>query len=160
MESVAGWSRQRLALGVGAGSVILALVGGLGIGALSYVRATAPRSDTPTTTVDTYLRTLLVERDIPAARALTCGDDEQLAAIEDIRDEAVDRERVFPHAQVRVSWGAIAAGGDPAADRVTVETDITVMGVVDGKMRSRRVETWRLTVAEENGWRVCAAHKL
>ncbi|GGJ97350.1 hypothetical protein GCM10010123_29180 [Pilimelia anulata] len=151
--------RQRLLLGVGAGIVILLLAGGLGLGALLYARATTPRTDTPDATVDNYLRALLVDRSIVDSRTLACPNAGPLAAVEDLRDEALDREKEFPDSRVQISWGALATTTD-GPDRVTVETDVSVMGIFDSQVRSRRVDTWRFGLLRDGGWRVCTAVKV
>ncbi|GGK11895.1 hypothetical protein GCM10010124_00650 [Pilimelia terevasa] len=153
------WSRQRLWLGVGAGSVILLLAGGVGLGVVLYADATTPRTDTPDATVDNYLRALLVDRSIDAARDLACPQVGGLAAVEDLRDEAIDREREFPDGRVQITWGALATTPE-GPGRVTVETDVSVMGVFDSQVRSRRVDTWRFGLVSDGGWQVCRAEKL
>ncbi|GAA2518887.1 hypothetical protein [Pilimelia columellifera] len=150
------WNRQRVLLGVLAGAVILMLVGGLGVAVTLWDRANPPAASVPDAAVDNYLRVLLVDRDLPASRELACPDVARLAAIEDLLDEARDREREFQVA-VRVSWGALAVSQDGAA-LASVETDLTVAGLAEGQVRSSSVESWRFGLIWDGQWRVCGAN--
>jgi hypothetical protein len=136
----------------------LLCLGGVGIVFVLYDQATRPDRSAPDVVVDNYLRAYLVERNDIQASLYACPETGGLGPLAALREEAIQREREF-NVMVRVSWGALTRQQAKAGEEL-VRADLTIMGVANGQPRSKRIESWEFTVADNDGWRVCAARRL
>ncbi len=131
-----------LALGI---ALVCVVAVGMVVGLVAYHRATAIDRSEPDTVVDRFLHATAVERDSAQASLFVCST---WAASDAVRAATAN----LPDA-VKISWSTIrvAVSGDNRVD-ASVSVRLTVAGMSD-------VETWRLTVVLEDGWRVCSLRR-
>ncbi len=143
--------RLRLWLALGAGVLTLLCLGGVGIAVLLYDEETKIERAEPDAVADNFLRAYLVDRDDEQASLYQCksgGDFQNIAAY---RADIVNREKQFS-VGIRVSWGTIAVQTN--ANRAEAETDLVKTAA---KQSGRITDTWRLSLVDQDGWRVCGA---
>lgn len=150
--------RLRLILAVVGGVLALLCLGGVGIAFILYDDATKINRSEPDAVVDSYLRAYLVDRDDDQASLFSCDRPHGLAALTTLRNEAVRRETEFM-VKVNVSWASLTVR-DTDQNVREVEVPLTIAGVAQGQVQSRRTESWRFELVDEDGWRVCAASKV
>ena len=80
-----------------------------------------------------------------------CKSGGDFSQIESYRADIVSREKEFS-VGIRVTWTTLTvktngANGDVTTDLIKTTTDQS------GRLR----DTWRFTVVDQNGWRVCGA---
>ncbi len=140
-------------------AVIAGIVIGIGAagaatsGLFIYNEATKIDRTEPQVVTDEYLRAALVRKDFVGADLYACKNQERLAPIKTLRAELDQREKEFD-ITVLVSWGAFRQEGK------TLTTELTISGRKGITVTSKRSETWRFTMADEDGWRVCGAEKI
>jgi hypothetical protein len=135
---------------------ILVLAGGASAalwGVFAYNQVTQIDRSDPELVTDQYLRAALVRKDKAGADLYACDDQAGLAPIKGFRDDLDRREHDFG-VTIVVSWGAYARDGD------TLTTDLTTTAHKDGVEQSSSSQTWRFTVKNDGGWRVCGAQKV
>ncbi|MFI7596763.1 hypothetical protein [Actinoplanes sp. NPDC049681] len=150
--------RVRLILAMVAGITALLCVGGVGVFISLYDEATEVKRTAPDAVVDGFLRAYLVNRNDQQASLFTCKSGADLAAVSALRGETVSREKSFD-VTVNVSWSTLTVSGAGEENR-SVTTDLVISGSSNGNSISRRSETWRFALTNEDGWRVCSASKL
>lgn len=136
----------------------LLCLGGIGVFISLYDEATEIKRTAPDAVVDGFLRAYLVNRNDEQAALFTCKTGADLAAVAALRGEAVSREKSFD-VNVNVSWSTLAVSG-AGEDSRSVTTDLVIAGSSNGNSISRRSETWRFALKNEDGWRVCSAGKV
>jgi hypothetical protein len=139
----------------GIAAIVIAL-GGVGVattGLFVYNEATKIERGDPEVVTDEYLRAALVRKDEVGSELYTCADDGKLEPIRALRRELDQREKDFD-VTVLVSWGAY----DRQGDKLVAKLDIS--GRKGNAVTSKRTETWKFTVVEEDGWRVCGAERV
>jgi hypothetical protein len=134
------------------------LVAAAGIGAVSwglfaYNQITKIDRSDPQVVTYKYLLAALVDKDQPGVDLYACTDQSGLAPIRALRAELDQRERDFG-VTVIVSWGAFSGSGESQT------TVLEISGQQNGNVTSTREETWRFTLENDGGWRVCKAEKL
>ncbi|MCY1142572.1 hypothetical protein OWR29_31635 [Actinoplanes sp. Pm04-4] len=143
--------RLRLWLALGAGILTLLCLGGIGIAVLVYDDETKIERAEPDAVADSFLRAYLVDRDDDRASLYQCKSGGDFASIAAYRADIVNREKQFS-VGIRVSWGTIAVQTN--ADRAEAETDLVKTA---SKQSGRITDTWRLSLVDQDGWRVCGA---
>jgi hypothetical protein len=144
------WGRIALVAG------ILVVAGGItaaSLGLFAYDKVTKIDRSDPEVVTDEYLRASLVRKDKAGADLYSCEDQAGLTSIVELRQELDRRERDFG-VTILVSWGAYARTGD------LLTTNLTFAAHKDGIEQSSSSQTWRFTVRNDGGWRVCSAEKL
>ncbi|GAA1610440.1 hypothetical protein ACFQY4_01425 [Catellatospora bangladeshensis] len=124
---------------------------------LTYHEATKIDRSNPKVVLDEYLRAALVQKDGVLVELHSCEEPTRLGPIVALRKEMDQREHDFG-VNVLVTWGAIAVA--EADSEATATTALTISGRKDGAVTSKRTETWRFTLVDEGGWRVCRADRL
>jgi hypothetical protein len=143
----------RLVLMIVAGVVGLLCLGGAGVALVAYRDATEPDRSAPDVAVDNYLRAYLVDRNDTRAGLFSCKDSEGLADMRAFRQDIEARESQHS-IKVQVSWGALTVVTSGNRSQISVEIRRTVS---DGSESDRQV--WRFDAVDEEGWRVCGAHR-
>jgi hypothetical protein len=135
---------------------IAAVAGGAAAGGallLTYHEATKIDRSNPEVVLIRYLDATFERKDPEIASLYTCSNPKDLAPINSLREELDKREKDFGVA-VQVTSSRMST------EKSAVTTDLTISGSRDGNITSRRVETWRFKMADENGWRVCGAERI
>ena len=143
---------------MGLGIAALLCLGGVGVFVSLYDSATAIKRSAPDAVADSFLRAYLVNRDDKEVTLYACKSGGDFAAISALRTELINRERNFG-VKVVVSWGSLAVSGT-GEDQRTVATALIISGTKNGETQSRRTESWKLGLVQDNGWRVCSAQKV
>jgi hypothetical protein len=114
------------------------------IGVVVYDKATAIDRSTPTVAVRQFLQAAVVDRDVSRIALFVCAQWSPTEALSAV-GEKLD-------ASVMVNWGvtSVQESGDQAQAQVRIT--FTAGGFSD-------VQVWRITVAREDGWRVCALQR-
>lgn len=132
------------------------LAGGAAAGGallLTYHEATKIDRSNPEVVLIRYLDATFERKDSAIAGLYTCSNPKDLAPITSLREELDKREKDFG-VTVHVTSNRMTT------EQSAVITDLTISGSRDGNITSRRVETWRFRMADENGWRVCGAERI
>ncbi len=129
----------------------LLCLGGVGVFISYYDEETKIERTEPDAVVDNFLRAYLVNRDDQEAALFTCGSSPDLTNINAFRSGIQSREQRFS-ISIRVEWGSLSVA--PEGNVTTVSTDIR-RTIADGS--ERLTDTWKFTVVDEDGWRVCGA---
>lgn len=121
----------------------LVLVGGA-VGIFVYDKATEIDRSTPTVATREFLQAGLVERDVNRLSLFVCKRWPALDAMNTLGPGA--------DSSVRMNWGvtSVQENGDQA------DVIVRVTSTIDGHSD---IETWRLTVVREDGWRVCSMER-
>jgi hypothetical protein len=149
--------RLRLVLAIVAGALALFCLGGAALGYVLYDHATAPDRSAPDVVVDNYLRAFLVDQNDTRAKLYTCDKGGQFADLAALRANLQSRGKQF-NTTFMFSWGALSRSKTGTGE--SVETTLTIIGLVDGEQRSGHHETWAFDVVHEDGWGVCGAHRV
>lgn len=136
-----------------AGAVALLCTGGAGVAFLAYRDATEPDRSSPAVAADSYLRAYLVDRDDVLAGQYSCADS-NLSRMTDLREDLALREQRF-NTKFTTTWGAlnVVTTNEEAAE---VGVGLRISASVDGHQQSD-IQSWKLVVKKEDGWRVCEA---
>jgi hypothetical protein len=123
----------------------LAVLGGT-IGVVAYDKATAIDRSTPDVVVDQFLQAALVDRDAVRVGLFVCGRWPVA--------DAMNATRLDARTELHVNWGitSLTRTGDQAVADVRVR--LSVPAGNDALFRD--VHSWRLTLVNEGGWRVCS----
>lgn len=145
--------RARLVLALAAGMMGLLCLGGAGIFFILYDDATEIERTAPDVVVDNFLGAYLVKKDDNEAALYRC-DSGDFAALHDFRTDTEKREA--EHAVgISVTWSSLdvqLTGGSGV-----VATDLTrTITRQTGRDRS----SWKFTVVDHDGWRVCGATRI
>ena len=143
--------RLRLWLAVGAGILALLCLGGIGVAVLLYDEETKIVRAEPDAVADNFLRAYLVNRDDERASLYQCKSGGDFQKIADYRADIVTREKQFS-VGIRVTWTTFAIQTN--GDRSEAETDL--VKTASGQP-GRLTDTWRLSLVDQDGWRVCGA---
>ena len=144
-------------LAIVGGAIALFCLGGATVAYVLYDHATAPDRSAPDVVVDNYLRSFVVDHNDAKAGQYTCDKPEQLADLAALRADLLAREKQYNLTFV-VKWGPLSQTRN--GDGATVQTTLNIAGIVDGQQRSGHNETWAFDVVDQDGWRVCGAHKV
>jgi hypothetical protein len=142
---------------VGLCFVGLLCLGGIGVGFLFYDRATKPDLSSPVVVTDKFISVYLVDRDDRRAQQYQCSDASGLAEIHALRDDLDQREKTYS-ITINVAVDSISESSR-TNDDATVAVDLALTTILDGKPQ-RAVQQWQFSTRNEDGWRVCGAHKL
>jgi hypothetical protein len=134
----------------------VSLVGALSYGFIWYDQATKPDRSSPDVAVSNYLRAMFVDRDEVRAGLFACRERSVLDEIRRSRDDLVAREKDL-HVNISVSWGPLQIARDNG--RTSVSVDVRRTALIDGVTQSV-VDPWLFEVVQQDGWRVCGAHKV
>jgi hypothetical protein len=144
-------------LAMATGILGILCLGGVGVAVLLYDEETKIERTAPDAVADNFLRAYLLNRDEEEASLYSCGSEADLTEIAELRSEIANREQNFD-VKVAVSWSTLTLV-DVDQSHKTVNADLVVAGSSNGKVVSRRTETWSLDLADNDGWRVCGARK-
>jgi hypothetical protein len=131
-------------------------MGGAAGGYLLYRKATGPKLESPTASVDNYLYEFLVARNDIRAKQYVCGSPD-LADLASLRKNIEDRERTFG-ISIAISWGPLTVSQSRQA--ATVGVDLTIRAPESNGSTSSLVQPWRFSLTNDAGWRVCGAHQV
>lgn len=145
------WRKILLVLSV---VVAVAAIGGATAAILAYNEATKIDRSNPKVVLDEYLRASLVRDDSVGVDLYACESDPDLSAVTNLRNELTRREQEFA-VEIEVSWGSIDLTG--ASTSAVATTDLAITARKQGAVESRSRETWKFTLVDEEGWRVCQA---
>src|SRR4029453_12711031 len=110
----------------------------------------AIKRSAPDAVADSFLRAYLVNRDDNEVTLYACKSGGDFAAISALRTELINREGNFG-VKVVVSWGSLAVAGSGENQR-TVATALIISGTKNGETQSRRTESWKLGLVQDDGW--------
>lgn len=144
----------RLALLLIVGAVALLCTGGAGVAFVAYRDATEPDRSSPDVAVDNYLRAFLVDRNDTRAKLYVCQGSATFAEMDAFRRDIEARE-TENSIKIVISWGSLAVDTRDGQGDVTVEIRRTIS---DGSESYR--QAYRFEVVDQDGWRVCGAHKV
>jgi hypothetical protein len=145
-----------MVLTVVAAATALFCLAGVAVAYTIYDRVTAPDRSAPDVTVDNYLRAFMVDHNDVLAEQFTCDDSGSgLAELRALRDDLAAREQRFQVTFV-VRWGPldVRTRGDVAEVHVELVISYPV-----GNLSSTDHQPWRFVTREDDGWRVCEAHR-
>jgi hypothetical protein len=134
----------------------VAAVGGMSAGAVAlraYHEATKIDRSHPESVVGEYVDAFLVQRDDRRTDLFTCSSPD-LAAMASLRMQLIQEE------QDRGVRTQIVLGVSQMMDegrQVTTQLQLSQGTGVDVRTR---VQSWRFTLADEDGWRVCGAEQI
>ncbi|GAB7049587.1 hypothetical protein JCM9534A_47130 [Catenuloplanes indicus JCM 9534] len=120
-----------------------------------YNQETKPDRSAPDVVASSFLRALLVERDDSQAVLYVCEDGAALNHIYALRKEIESREQRY-QSRFRVSWGELRVSGEGQTRQV--EVSLRLATTVDDFPQTD-IQTWRLSIQNEGGWRVCGASR-
>lgn len=136
--------------------VAAALVGGVGVGLFAfraYDRATKINREQPESVIGEYVNAYLVQRDDVRSALFVC-EAPQLAAISTLRSDLVREEQGLKFkTQVVLGVSSVSDQGHQ------VTTSLHISQGTGVEVRTR-VQYWRFTMTDEDGWRVCGAEQL
>lgn len=148
-----GRMRWKRVLAIGAIAVV---AGGVAAGAtllFTYHEATKIDRSNPEIVLIRYLDATFERKDEAMASLYTCANPADLKPIGDLLEDLKKRETDFG-VSITVTNGPTEQSSD------TITTPLTIEAFKDGTRNSRWTETWRFTMADEDGWRVCGAERL
>ncbi|GID31469.1 hypothetical protein [Paractinoplanes brasiliensis] len=146
--------RLRLWIALGAGVVALLCLGGVGVAVLLYDEETKIERAEPDAVADSFLRAYLVNRDDQRTTLYQCKSGGNFQEIAEYRSDVVSREKQFS-VGIAVTWTTFTVQTN--GTRSEVETDL----IKTASNQSGRVtDTWRLSLVDEDGWRVCGATQI
>ncbi|WP_312034031.1 hypothetical protein [Actinoplanes sp. TBRC 11911] len=126
-------------------------LGGIGVAVLVYDRETKIERAAPDAVADNFLRAYLVDRNDERASLYQCKSGGDFGEIASYRADIVAREKQFS-VGILVTWSSFAVQTNGANAEVT--TDLTkTTSDKSGRLR----DSWRLTLVDQDGWRVCGA---
>jgi len=136
-----------VAVGVGA-------VGAAGVALRAYDNATKIDRSHPEAVLVEYVNAELVARDAPRTELYTCSGPTRLDDLRALREQ-LGREEEAGGFTTQVTLGAadIRDGGR------TIITDISLSQGGGLEVRTR-VQTWRFSLVDQDGWRVCGAEQI
>jgi len=135
-----------VAVGVGA-------VGAAGVALRAYDQATKIDRTHPESVVGEYVDAFLVQRDAIRTGLYVC-DNAELEEMAALREQLIQEEKSSA-AQTHVELGPsqTSDGGRQVVREV-------VLSQGQGVEVRTRIQTWRFTLADEDGWRVCGAEQI
>lgn len=148
---------MRQYLVVGLCFVGLLCLGGIGVGFLSYDRATKPDLSSPVVVTDKFISLYLIDRDDRRAQQYQCSDNSALAEFYALRDDLDRREKTYG-ITITPAVDSITESSRTNDDAV-VAVDLSLTTVLGDKPQ-RAVQQWQFSTHNDGGWRVCGAHKL
>ena len=134
----------------------LLCLGGAGAAFVFYDETTKPDLSTPAVVTRDFLTAYLVNRDDARAAAFQCADTSGMKDLRALRADIESREKTH-HFSIRVSIES-SIERSRAGDHAIVDVDLMLKAVIDGQPQSAS-EQWQFTTQNEDGWRVCGAHK-
>ena len=138
---------------MGLGLMLLLCLGGVGVFVSLYNNATAIKRSAPDAVVDSFLRAYLVDRSDQETSLYTCKSGPNLAELSAYRADIQSRERRFSMG-IHVTWEGLKVATRGANG--TVDVDLT-RSIGDSEQITDR---WRISIVDQDGWRVCGANKL
>ncbi len=142
--------KLRLWVAMAAGVLGILCLGGVGVAVLLYDEETKIERTAPDAVVDRYLRAYLVDRDENQQQLFACKSGGDFAQLEAYRKDIESRESQFS-IRIQVSWEDLRVA--TSGTRGTVDADLT-RAIQDSEQVT---DSWRFTVVDEDGWRVCGA---
>jgi len=136
-----------VAVGVGA-------VGAAGVALRAYDEATKIDRSAPRAVLKAYLDAEFVRRDEGRAALYRCEDPTSLANLYVLRDQLAAEEKTTG-VPIKVVIGAM----DLSDNGSTVIAPIEFNRGAGLQVRTT-VQTWRFTLVDEDGWRVCGAEQI
>ena len=132
-------------------------IGAVGAGAVAlrtYDQATKIDRTHPEAVLVEYVNAELVVRDEARTELFTCADSHKLAELRALQEQLRQEEGVGGFTtQVTLGTADIRDGGR------TIVSDISLSQGSGVEVRTR-VQTWRFTLVDEDGWRVCGAEQI
>jgi hypothetical protein len=123
----------------------LAVLGGT-IGVVAYDKATAIDRSTPDVVTDQFLQAALVDKNATRVGLFVCSTWPVADAM-----NATKLARPDFH----VNWGITSVSQN--GDRAEVDVRVRISVAVGNDTLLRDVHSWQITLANEDGWRVCGA---
>jgi hypothetical protein len=148
-----GWMRWKRILAIGA---IAVLAGGAATAVtllLTYHESTKIDRTDPEVVLIRYLDATFERKDPAMAGLYTCGEPENLSPIGELRQDLEKREKDFA-VTIHVTNGPMTR------NQQTITTDLTITASKNGPIVSEWTETWRFSMVDESGWRVCGAERI
>jgi hypothetical protein len=148
-----GWMRWKRILAIGA---IAVLAGGAATAVtllLTYHESTKIDRTDPEVVLIRYLDATFERKDPAMAGLYTCRRPEKLRSINNLREDLAKREKEFG-VTITVTNGVMSKAADD------ISTQLIIEAFKDGRRNSRWTETWRFSMVDESGWRVCGAERI
>jgi hypothetical protein len=146
----------RLILVVILGTLSVLCSGGSVAGYVWYSQGTAPNRSTPDVAVRQYLQATFGDRDESQAGVFTCGRP-SLAEVQTALTDIKDRESRFS-IKIVVGWEGFST--NEQGKNATVKVHILIRVPEANGSTSESIDPWIFTTVDEDGWRVCGAHKV
>jgi hypothetical protein len=138
------------------GILALLCLGGVSVAYVVYDKATEADRSSPEVAVTNYLQALLMERDQSRAALYACEEASNLADVDALLAEIVDRERQLG-VSITVNVENLRVERTDGTE-AWVTVDLRRSATVDG-VRQSLVDPWRFQVVDEDGWHVCGGAK-
>ena len=143
--------RARLVVALTGGFLALLCLGGVGAFFVLYEEATEIKRTSPDAVADSFLAAFLVARNDQEAALYQCTSGGDFSQILQFREDIVRREKEFS-VGISVTWSSLQVAVDGASGTVSADLTRTISG-----QAGRDSSSWRLSVVDQNGWRVCGA---
>lgn len=147
----------RLIIAVTAGVVSFLCASGSVAGYVWYSQATTPDRSTPSLVVRQYLEAIFEDDDPARASLFTCGKPESLTEVQDTLADIHQRESRFG-VKITVGWDSFNT--TEQGKNATVTLNLLIRVPEANGYPSESQDHWAFTTANDNGWRVCSAHKV
>ena len=150
--------RRRVAgliLAVVAGVAAVVCLGSLVTGFFVYRKISEPARTTPGVTLRQYLDATLDQRDDDRADQFTCRAT-SLTPVRQLRDDLEGKEKQFG---VSITSAPEDIDSKVAGKTATVGVKLRLSVSTNGTFQEQ-IQTWRFTMRDESGWRVCSGQRL
>ena len=122
-----------------------------------YGQATTPDRSTPSLVVRQYLQATFEDNDPARASQFTCGKPESLTEVQNTLADIRQRESRFG-VKITVAWDSFNT--QEQGKDATVTLNLLIRVPEANGYPSESQDHWAFTTTNNNGWRVCGAHKV
>jgi hypothetical protein len=147
----------RLLIAVTVGVLSPVCAAGSLAGYVWYDNATAPDRSTPGLVVRQYLQATFEDNDAARASLFTCGKPASLTEVQETLADIHQRESRFG-VKITVGWDSFNT--QEQGKDATVTLNLLIRVPEANGYPSESQDHWAFTTVNNNGWRVCGAHKV
>ncbi len=133
--------------------VLLLLCAGVGTTAYFAFGRVGSGGGSPSGAVDGFMKAAFVDRDEEALSRFICNKSRSKQAIRDEIQRLEDIES-GSNSKITVDWSNITQTNKSGSD-ATATADVSITATVAGEPTDPITGTWKYTLVEESGWRVC-----
>jgi hypothetical protein len=131
--------------------------GGSLAGYIWYGKATTPDRSTPDLAVRQYLQATFEDNDAGRARLFTCSQPDSLTEVQGTLADIHQRETRFG-VKIVVAWEGFSTAEQ--GRNATVSLNLLIRVPEANGSTSESIDRWTFNTVNDDGWRVCGAHKV